>query len=79
MYFSPVRMVTVRTFVHNAEAEVARTVLEAAGLHAVLRRDDCGGIQPAQWMNGIELLVTEEDLDTAREILDAPTFYAARS
>ncbi len=64
-------LVPVRIFVHNLEAEIARTALEAAGIPAVLQRDDCGGIRPSLWVSGIQLLVRHEDAADADEILSA--------
>jgi hypothetical protein len=68
----------IRTFVRSIDAEIARSALEAAGVSAVLQRDDCGGAQPAQWMAGIALLVRHEDVSIARDVLDAPTLYAMK-
>lgn len=70
-------LVAVRTFVNNAEAEVARTALEAAGLSVVLRRDDCGGVRPSLWLTGIALLVPRHEAGAAAAILDRPALYRA--
>lgn len=69
-------LVAVRTFVNRVEAEIARSVLEAADIHAVIERDDCGGTRPSLWLSGITLLVRPDDLRTADEILRTPAIYA---
>jgi hypothetical protein len=59
----------IRTFVNNFDAEVARSVLEAAGIDAMIRSDDCGGTRPHLWMGGVQVLVREEDAAEADELL----------
>jgi hypothetical protein len=59
----------IRTFVNNFDAEIARSALEAAGIDAMIRADDCGGTRPHLWMGGVELLVREEDAAEAEEVL----------
>lgn len=65
-------LVTIRTFLTKIDADLAATVLEAAGIASVIRADDCGGIRPHLWMGGIELLVASDEADAARAILDSP-------
>ncbi len=65
-------LVVVRTFLNNIEAEIAHSVLEAADIRAVIRRDDCGGVRPSLWLSGVALLVPPEDLARATEVLDSP-------
>jgi hypothetical protein len=67
-----VDLVSVRTFLNNIEAELALSALEAAGIHALLRRDDCGGVRPSLWLSGIDLLVRAEDAADAAAVLDTP-------
>jgi hypothetical protein len=67
-----VDLVSVRTFLNNMEAELALSALEAAGIHALLRRDDCGGVRPSLWLSGIALLVRSEDAADAAAVLDTP-------
>jgi hypothetical protein len=69
-------LVTVRTFLNRIEAELALTALQAAGIEAVLSRDDCGGVRPSLWLSGIDLLVRHEDVARARDVLDLPAFQA---
>jgi hypothetical protein len=77
MNFILADLVPVRVFLSNPEAEVARTALQAAGLHVVMRRDDCGGARPSLWLTGIALLVPREEAEVALAILDAPAMYSA--
>jgi hypothetical protein len=69
-------LVSVRTFLNNIEAELALSALEAAGIHALLRRDDCGGVRPSLWLSGIALLVRAEDAADAAAVLDTPVGVA---
>ena len=61
--------VVIRTFLNHIEAELAKTVLEAAGIESYIRSDDCGGMRPHLWMGGIELFVHAEDVAEADEVL----------
>ncbi len=65
-------LVTVRTFLNRIEAELALSALEAAGIDAVLQRDDCGGVRPSLWLSGVDLLVRPEDFRRATDVLDLP-------
>lgn len=62
-------LVVVRTFLTNVDAELARSVLEAAEIESLIQADDCGGVRPHLWMGGVELLVAEEDAARADEVL----------
>ena len=62
-------LVVIRTFVNNFDAELARAALEAAGIDAMIRADDCGGTRPHLWMGGVRLLVREVDVEAALEVL----------
>jgi hypothetical protein len=61
--------VVVRTFLNHIEADLARTALEAAGIEALVRQDDCGGVEPVLWVNGLSLVVPAADAEAAAEIL----------
>lgn len=64
------RLVVVRTFFDRFEADVAQSALEAAGIEAMIRSDDCAGLRPHMSMtNGVELLVREADVERATEVL----------
>ncbi len=66
-------MAIVRTFNNEIEAEIAMSVLEAAGIESAMRRDDCGGVQPAMGLTGgVQVVVDDENLETATELLDQP-------
>jgi hypothetical protein len=63
-------LVTVGTFLNHVDADLAKSALEAAGIDAMIRSDDCGGVRPHLWMGGIQLLVRDEDAQRAIEILN---------
>jgi hypothetical protein len=62
-------LVILRTFLNHVEADLAKMTLEAAGIEALIRSDDCGGLRPHLWMGGVELLVSVEDVERAEEVL----------
>ncbi|MEP6571887.1 MAG: DUF2007 domain-containing protein [Gemmatimonadota bacterium] len=62
----------VRTYANEAEAELARAVLEGNGIAAVVMRDSAGGMLPSMALiSEVRLEVRAEDVDDAREILEA--------
>ncbi len=66
------RLIVIRSFFNHIEADIAKSVLEAAGISAVVQADDAGGVQPGLWAGeGVQLLVRDEDADDARQILDS--------
>ena len=65
-------LIVIRTFLTSLDAEVARGALEAAGIDAMIRADDCGGTRPRLWMHGVELLVRSIDSQRADEVLSTP-------
>ena len=62
-------MAVVRTFINDAEAEIAASAIEAAGIEVTIHRDAAGGLQPSLDMYGIQLIVPDADLDAANEVL----------
>lgn len=66
-------LVVVHTYLNNMDAELALSALEAAGIHALIRRDDCGGTRPSLWLSGIELVVRADDAEDATAVLDTPS------
>jgi hypothetical protein len=62
-------MAVVRTFINDAEAEIAASAIEAAGIEVTIHRDAAGGLQPNLDMYGIQLIVPDTDLDAANEVL----------
>jgi hypothetical protein len=67
-------LIVVHSFATEMEAVIAKSALESAGIVAAIRSDSAGGMRPhLGWSTGgYELLVREEDEDTAREILNLP-------
>ncbi len=64
--------VVVKTFVNEFEAERAKGMLEEEGIECSVSSDDVGGMGPPQQLiQGIKLLVLEEDLEKAKAILEA--------
>jgi len=71
-------LVVVHRFNTSEEAELAKSALEAAGIDAMVRRDNGGGMQPAlSWAGaGVEVIVRAEDTQAARDVLDIPAKQA---
>jgi hypothetical protein len=67
-----VALVVVQTFNNRAEADIAASALDAAGIDVMIRADDGGSMRPAMaWAGvGFEVIVRESDVDAAREILE---------
>ena len=63
-------MAVVRTFINDAEAEIAASAIEAAGIEVQIHRDAAGGLQPSLDMYGIQLLVPDADLEAANDVLN---------
>jgi len=62
--------VAVDSFVNEMSAELARAKLEASGVEAFLSPDNCGGVRPdMQAGTGIRVMVAEEDVERARDVL----------
>lgn len=63
--------VVARVFTFRHEAEIARGVLEADGIEAVIAADDCGGLRPflGAASGGARLLVHRSDQAKANSIL----------
>lgn len=63
-------LAVARVFHYRHEAELARSALAADGIESTMQADDAGaqglGIQ---FIHGVKLLVREEDLTRAQEIL----------
>jgi hypothetical protein len=66
-------MVVIREYLNEMEALVARSVLEAHEIPAVVLRDDAGGMLPAMHLLfPVRLAVRAGDSVLALRILDAP-------
>jgi hypothetical protein len=65
------RIVILRTFPNEFEAELARTILEANEIPAMVLRDDAGGMYPSlTFIHGVRLVVHRDDVQEALEILE---------
>jgi hypothetical protein len=60
-------LVVVSRFRSAADAEIAKGILDEAGIESMIRSDNAGGMYPA--MAEAELLVRTEDLDRASDAL----------
>jgi hypothetical protein len=67
-------LVPVATFDHLSEAEVARSLLAAEGIAAVMKDEPLATLLPpvAIANGGLTLLVSEDELDRARDVLARP-------
>src|SRR5438309_9058119 len=62
-------LVVIQTFNAKFEAEIAMGALQAAGIDAMVRADDCGGLRPHLSQSGVAVLVRAEDAERAVQIL----------
>jgi hypothetical protein len=60
-------LVSVGTFLSMADAQIAKGILDEAGVESMIRSDNAGGMYPA--IDGAYLLVRAEDVDRADEAL----------
>jgi F420-dependent methylenetetrahydromethanopterin dehydrogenase len=67
-------LVVVQAFGTEAEANLAKSMLESAGIDAMIQADRAGGMRDhLAWSGfGFKVLVREEDAGTAREVLHPP-------
>ena len=64
-------LTTLKIFNTRIEAEVLRSLLESSGIKSWILSDDAGSMYPAQAIiNGVRLMVRDEDFKTASELLD---------
>ena len=61
-------LVVVSTFRSTPDAQIAKGVLDEAGIESMIRADNAGGMYPA--LSGAELLVRTEDLQEATAMLN---------
>lgn len=62
----------VKVFDQRYEAEIARGLLDEAGIESIIRADDCGGMLMGVSLirkGGIKLMVSDEDTARAEEVL----------
>jgi hypothetical protein len=64
-------LVVVMTFSSRPEADLAKSALEAEGIDAMVQADTVGGMREhLAWSgDGFRVLVREEDLAAARDVL----------
>jgi hypothetical protein len=62
-------MVQVGGYTTRSEAELAQSVLAAAGIPSVVTADDAGGAYPFDLTGGARLLVEEADAEDAAALL----------
>ena len=60
-------LITISTFRSTADAQIAKGILDEAGIESMIRADNAGGMYPA--IGGAELLVRSEDMDKAHDAL----------
>lgn len=61
---------TLKIFNTRIEAEVLRSLLESSGIKSWILSDDAGSMYPSQAsINGVRLMVRDEDFKTASELL----------
>ena len=67
-------LVLVQAFGSELEAALAKSMLESAGIDAMIQADRAGGMRDhLAWSGfGFKVLVREEDAATAREVLHPP-------
>jgi hypothetical protein len=64
-------MIPVAEFANEFEAEIASGHLESAGIHAIILKDDAGGMFPSlQETEGVRLLVPQDQKENALRILE---------
>lgn len=61
-------LVVVSTFRSTPDAQIAKGILDEAGIESMIRADNAGGMYPA--ISGAELLVRTEDVQKANEALN---------
>ena len=67
-------IVAVQSFGTRAEADIALSILESSGIEAMIQADTAGGMREhLAWSGlGFRVLVCEEDVAKARDVLNPP-------
>ena len=60
-------LITISTFRSTADAQIAKGILDEAGIVSMIRADNAGGMYPA--IGGAELLVRSDDVGRAEAAL----------
>jgi len=65
-------LICIRKYNNRIEAEIARGLLEANNIPAVVAADDAGGMRPHLLLGdaAVRLTVREEDAEKARQLLE---------
>ena len=73
------KLVVVDAFASQVETDLAKSMLESAGIDATVQSDRAGGMRDhLAWSGlGFKLLVREEDAAEAREVLQPPQGVSA--
>jgi hypothetical protein len=68
------KLVVAQSYASRLEADLAKGVLEGAGIPAMIQADTAGGMREhLAWSGaGFKILVREEDATAAREVLAPP-------
>ena len=66
-------MVPVATFGTRSEAEIVQGLIASAGIDASISADDAGGAYPFVLSGGAQLLVDENDVEAATQVLASET------
>ena len=68
------KLVVVQSYGGRTEADLAKGLLEAAGIQAMIQGDTAGGMREhLAWSGaGFKILVREEDATVAHDILTSP-------
>jgi hypothetical protein len=61
-------LITISTFPSITDAQIAKGILDEAGIESMIRADNAGGMYPG--IGGADLLVRSEDVEKAHEALD---------
>jgi len=71
-------LVLVQACGTQADADLAKTALESAGIDAMIQADTAGGMRPhLAWSGfGFRILVRKEDYQVARDVLNPPEDHA---
>ncbi len=69
---SDTELVVVHAFATEAEAELAKGALSAAGIESMIQADSIGRMRPhVAWASGgFKVLVRQEDAEAAQEVLE---------
>jgi hypothetical protein len=66
----PNDIAVIKIFSNEMDAEMARQMLDNAGIKAFVFKDDAGGMEPyLQMTNGVRLIVGQGDAERASKIV----------